>query len=130
MVTVLEFRNKSLFDESHQASTLEFEREMGVANVIVDSPKGLATACRQCGISRAQSWPWCACITATRRRGTSRVQLLLRIALTMTTLSPSLRNCARNPLAGAQGGTGTGHLQQQLEDQGQRNAASLMNLLH
>ena len=34
----VEFRNKTWFEGQHRSTTLEFEREMGVANVIVDSP--------------------------------------------------------------------------------------------
>ncbi|CAN7638023.1 DUF72 domain-containing protein [Acidovorax sp. LjRoot129] len=34
----VEFRNKTWLDEAHRADTLEFERELGVAHVIVDSP--------------------------------------------------------------------------------------------
>jgi len=36
----VEFRNKSWFDEKHVASTLAFERERGLVNVIVDEPQG------------------------------------------------------------------------------------------
>ncbi|MGJ7523758.1 DUF72 domain-containing protein [Variovorax sp. LT1P1] len=35
----VEFRNKTWFDASHASSTLELERELGVAHVVVDSPK-------------------------------------------------------------------------------------------
>lgn len=34
----VEFRNKTWFEGSRRTDTLEFERELGVANVIVDSP--------------------------------------------------------------------------------------------
>nr|WKF60767.1 hypothetical protein HUO10_005289 [Paraburkholderia busanensis] len=36
----VEFRNRSWFDEKHAASTLAFERERGLVNVIVDEPQG------------------------------------------------------------------------------------------
>lgn len=36
----VEFRNKSWFDEKHAASTLAFERERGLVNVNVDEPQG------------------------------------------------------------------------------------------
>ncbi|NMM80791.1 hypothetical protein B2J86_07570 [Acidovorax sp. SRB_14] len=35
----VEFRNKTWLDERHRAGTLELERELGVAHVIVDSPE-------------------------------------------------------------------------------------------
>lgn len=35
----VEFRNKTWFDAAHAASTLELERELGVAHVVVDSPQ-------------------------------------------------------------------------------------------
>jgi len=38
----LEFRNRSWFDEKHRASTLAFEREHGLVNVVVDEPQGAA----------------------------------------------------------------------------------------
>ncbi len=40
----VEFRNKSWFDEKHAASTLAFERERGLVNVIVDEPQGSANS--------------------------------------------------------------------------------------
>lgn len=36
----VEFRNKTWFDEANAANTLEFERELGVAHVVVDEPQG------------------------------------------------------------------------------------------
>jgi uncharacterized protein YecE (DUF72 family) len=39
----IEFRNKTWFDtEKHTARTLEFERENGFVNVVVDAPQGIA----------------------------------------------------------------------------------------
>jgi uncharacterized protein YecE (DUF72 family) len=35
----VEFRNQVWFDDAHRARTLEFQREMGVAHTIVDSPQ-------------------------------------------------------------------------------------------
>ncbi len=37
-LVAVEFRNKTWLDEVHRAQTLEFERDLGVAHVIVDSP--------------------------------------------------------------------------------------------
>lgn len=38
----VEFRNMTWLNEPHKASTLEFERELGVAHVVVDSPQGFS----------------------------------------------------------------------------------------
>ena len=38
----VEFRNKSWFEGKHAATTLRFERERGLTNVIVDEPQGFA----------------------------------------------------------------------------------------
>lgn len=43
----VEFRNKSWLDSAHRASTLEFERELGVAHVIVDSPTATSNSVDQ-----------------------------------------------------------------------------------
>lgn len=40
----VEFRNRSWFDAKHTASTLAFERERGLVNVIVDEPQGSANS--------------------------------------------------------------------------------------
>lgn len=36
----VEFRNRSWFDDAHAASTLAFERERGLVHVVVDEPQG------------------------------------------------------------------------------------------
>jgi uncharacterized protein YecE (DUF72 family) len=38
----VEFRNKTWFEGRHAATTLDFERERGLVNVIVDEPQGMA----------------------------------------------------------------------------------------
>jgi uncharacterized protein YecE (DUF72 family) len=38
----VEFRNKSWLDEKHAASTLAFERELGLVHVVMDAPAGVA----------------------------------------------------------------------------------------
>lgn len=40
----VEFRNRSWFDEKHAASTLAFERERALVNVVVDEPQGSANS--------------------------------------------------------------------------------------
>jgi uncharacterized protein YecE (DUF72 family) len=40
----VEFRNKSWFEGKHAAVTLDFERERGLVNVIVDEPQGMANS--------------------------------------------------------------------------------------
>jgi len=38
----IEFRNKTWFEGTHEQSTLKFERSLGLVNVIVDEPQGIA----------------------------------------------------------------------------------------
>lgn len=40
----VEFRNQIWFDDTHRAKTLEFERELGVVHTIVDAPQGFHTS--------------------------------------------------------------------------------------
>jgi uncharacterized protein YecE (DUF72 family) len=40
----VEFRNKTWFDEAHTASTLAFERELGVVHTVVDGPQGFSNS--------------------------------------------------------------------------------------
>ena len=40
----VEFRNRTWFDAGQAANTLEFERELGVAHVVVDGPQGFANS--------------------------------------------------------------------------------------
>jgi uncharacterized protein YecE (DUF72 family) len=40
----VEFRNQVWFDEAHLTRTLEFERELGVAHVVVDGPQGFSNS--------------------------------------------------------------------------------------
>src|SRR6187200_1123213 len=59
----VEFRNASWWNERNRASTLAFEREHGLVNVVVDGPKASATACRHlrgdvaAAGNRAYAWP-------------------------------------------------------------------------
>jgi uncharacterized protein YecE (DUF72 family) len=43
-VMAVEFRNRSWFDGKHAASTLAFERERGLVNVVVDEPQGTSNS--------------------------------------------------------------------------------------
>jgi uncharacterized protein YecE (DUF72 family) len=45
----VEFRNASWWNERNRESTLAFEREHGLVNVVVDGPQGWATACHPFG---------------------------------------------------------------------------------
>jgi uncharacterized protein YecE (DUF72 family) len=38
----VEFRNKTWFDEAHVGSTLDFERELNVVHTVIDGPQGFA----------------------------------------------------------------------------------------
>ncbi|WP_372528096.1 DUF72 domain-containing protein [Piscinibacter sp.] len=40
----VEFRNKTWFDGEHAAATLAFERELGVVHTVVDAPQGFANS--------------------------------------------------------------------------------------
>jgi uncharacterized protein YecE (DUF72 family) len=40
----VEFRNRTWFDAAHAAQTLAFERELGVVHVVVDGPQGFANS--------------------------------------------------------------------------------------
>ncbi len=40
----VEFRNKTWFDHEHTPATLAFERELGVAHVVVDAPQGFGNS--------------------------------------------------------------------------------------
>jgi uncharacterized protein YecE (DUF72 family) len=43
-VVAVEFRNRTWFDDEHAAQTLAFERELGVVHVAVDGPQGFANS--------------------------------------------------------------------------------------
>lgn len=43
----VEFRNKTWFEPDHRAATMAFERELGVAHVVVDEPQGFANSIPQ-----------------------------------------------------------------------------------
>ncbi len=40
----VEFRNRTWFDQEHTSQTLAFERELGVVHVVVDAPQGFANS--------------------------------------------------------------------------------------
>jgi len=40
----VEFRNRTWFDDGHTAQTLAFERELGVVHVVVDTPQGFSNS--------------------------------------------------------------------------------------
>ena len=43
-VVSVEFRHQSWFDEAHRASTLAFERTLGVVHTVVDGPQGFTNS--------------------------------------------------------------------------------------
>jgi uncharacterized protein YecE (DUF72 family) len=43
-VVSVEFRHQSWFDDAHRAATLAFERELGVVHTVVDGPQGFANS--------------------------------------------------------------------------------------
>jgi len=44
VMVAVEFRNRTWFDDEHAAQTLGFERELGVVHVVVDGPQGFANS--------------------------------------------------------------------------------------
>jgi uncharacterized protein YecE (DUF72 family) len=127
----MEFRNKSWFDESHRAGTLQFERELGAAHVVVDSPQGFSnsvpavweTMSAKLAVVRlhgrnAQTWNVKGAAAASERFNYDYPDAELR------GLVPDILSLERRA-----------ELVQVIfnnnyEDQGQRNATTLMKMLH
>jgi uncharacterized protein YecE (DUF72 family) len=126
----VEFRHQSWFAERHAASTLAFERELAVAHTVVDGPQGFAN-------SVPPVWeathPGYALVrlhgrnrdTWTVRGGTSASERFNYdyADAELNELAPSLRRLA----------TRTQHthvvFNNNMEDQGQRNARALISML-
>jgi hypothetical protein len=92
----VEFRNKSWWTENNRESTLAFERERGLVNVVVDGPQASAAACRPCGRRPLQSLPSSECTDATRPAG-RRKDLGLR--RTDSTTITRTKSCRKSPSA-------------------------------
>ena len=126
----IEFRNKSWFDAAHRAGTLEFERELGAAHVVVDSPQGFANSVppvwditsTQLAVVRlhgrnAATWNVKGATAASDRfnydYSDAELQQLVPEILSLERRAELVQIIFNN----------------NYEDQGQRNAATLMNML-
>ena len=127
----VEFRHKSWFEGDHAASTLAFERELGVAHTVVDGPQGFAN-------SVPALWeathPAFALLRLHGRntetwnvKGASAASDRFNYDYSEAELADIATKVARLALQAA-----STHVvfNNNMEDQGQRNAALLMRLLH
>lgn len=127
----VEFRNLSWLDEAHQANTLEFLRQLGAAHVVVDSPQGFSnsvpsvwdiTSTRLAVVRlhgrNAETWNIKGATAASDRFNYDYADADL------AALVPCIRSLEKR----------VEMLQvifnNNYEDQGQRNAATLMGMLH
>ena len=127
----VEFRHRSWFEGEHAASTLAFERELGVAHTVVDGPQGFAN-------SVPALWeathPAFALLRLHGRntetwnvKGASAASDRFNYDYSEPELADIAAKVARLALQVA-----STHVDfnNNMEDQGQRNAALLMRLLH
>lgn len=127
----VEFRHKSWFEGAHAASTLAFERELGVVHTVVDGPQGFAN-------SVPALWeatqPAFALLRLHGRntetwnvKGASAASDRFNYDYSEPELADIAVKAARLALQAA-----STHVvfNNNMEDQGQRNAALLMRLLH
>lgn len=125
----IEFRNRSWLDEKHQSWTLGFEREHGIAHVVMDAPPEVA--------NRAQT------VWEATNADLAIVRLHGRNAETWNATSPSASvrfnydysdeelHELSTPIRTLAGQVKTTHVifNNCFEDQGQRNARSMMRIL-
>ncbi|MDE2092326.1 MAG: DUF72 domain-containing protein [Burkholderiales bacterium] len=127
----VEFRHKSWFEGAHAASTLAFERELGVAHTVVDGPQGFvnsvpalweathpAFALLRLHGRNTETW---------NVKGASAASDRFNYDYSQAELADIAAKVARLALQAA-----STHVvfNNNMEDQGQRNAALLMRLLH
>lgn len=126
----VEFRNKTWFDEAHLAGTVAFERELNVVHTVVDGPQGFSNSVppiwestnMQYSLVRLhgrnhETWNIKGASTASERFNYDYPDAeLAGIAARVERLAPE---------------TFTTHvvMNNNMEDQGQRNAASLMRII-
>jgi len=126
----VEFRHQSWFAQRHLASTLAFERELGVVHTVVDGPQGFANSVP--AVWEATHPGWSLARLHGRNRDTWNIQGATSASdrfnydygeAELGELAPSLRRLA----------TRTQHthviFNNNMEDQGQRNARALIALL-
>ncbi len=130
-VLSVEFRHRSWFDPAHTASTLAFERELGVVHTVVDGPQGFSNSVPQVWETthptfallrlhgrNTQTWNIKGATAASDRFNYDYseselgelAEKITRLAVQATSTHVVFNN--------------------NMEDQGQRNAALLMRLLH
>jgi uncharacterized protein YecE (DUF72 family) len=127
----VEFRHRSWFDPEHAAGTLAFERDLGVVHTVVDAPQGFSN-------SVPAVWeathPAFALVRLHGRnagtwnvKGASAASDRFNYDYSETELAEIAEKIARLALRAA-----STHVvfNNNMEDQGQRNAALLMRLLH
>jgi len=126
----VEFRNKTWFDEAHVGSTLAFERELNVVHTVIDGPQGfynsvpavwesthLQYALVRLHGRNAETWNIKGAASASERFNYDYPEAeLVDIAAKVERLAPE---------------TFTTHviMNNNFEDQGQRNAATLARVL-
>ncbi|HEY8708318.1 MAG TPA: DUF72 domain-containing protein [Burkholderiaceae bacterium] len=130
-VLSVEFRHKSWFEGEHAASTLAFERELGVAHTVVDGPQGYtnsvpalweatqpAFALLRLHGRNTETW---------NAKGAGAASDRFNYDYSEPELADIAAKVARLALQAA-----STHVvfNNNMEDQGQRNAALLMRLLH
>ena len=130
-VLSVEFRHQSWFEGAHAASTLAFERELGVVHTVVDGPRGFANsvppiwetthpayALLRLHGRNTETWNIKGATVASDRFNYDYGEgELSELAAKITELA--LRAAATHVV-----------FNNNMEDQGQRNAALLMRLLH
>ena len=127
----VEFRNKTWFDEAHLGADARLRaRAQRRPHRRSTRRRAFTTACRRSGSRRTCSTRWCGCTAATTRPGTSRARPSPRSASTTTIPMRELEDIAARVERLAPE-TFTTHvvLNNNNQDQGQRNAATLVRIL-
>ncbi|HJV60577.1 MAG TPA: DUF72 domain-containing protein [Albitalea sp.] len=125
----VEFRHQSWFNERHAEQTLAFERELGVSNVVVDEPQGFANSI---GAHWAVTNPALALV---RLHGRNAATWNIKSAAASDRFNydyrdDELEELAQRVLRLAQEASRVHVIfNNNFEDQGQRNAATLQRLL-
>lgn len=127
----VEFRHRSWFEPEHEAGTLAFERDLGVVHTVVDAPQGFSNSVP--AVWEATHPAFALVRLHGRNAGTWNVKSASAASdrfnydYSETELAEIAEKIARLALRAA-----STHVvfNNNMEDQGQRNAALLMRLLH
>jgi uncharacterized protein YecE (DUF72 family) len=115
VMVAVEFRNRTWFDDEHAAQTLAFERELGVVHVVVDGPQGFAIV-RMHG-RNSETWNQKGLTASSDRFNYDYSENeLAELATNIRQLATKVRTVQTV-------------FNNNFEDQGQRNARTLMGLL-